>query len=416
MTIRKRFSGFEIIFLYSLLFICLIFTFYQNINLSREFHFSLLASSFLQGRTDIQEAPEKFVDTSLEKDGRFYFWHEPLPGVLMMPFAAIFGSRAPQGYLNIIIIIIELILVNKLLLLYPQTKKLNIRLWFILVFFFASSMVSVIWSPKSWYLTQNLGIALVLMTIWEWKENKNKFLVFLPIILLTLTRRTMLFPICTYLLISAIFSNEIITKKIIRLVPAVFGAIIGIILISLYYNFALHRNVFVDIKKQNFQTIYTGDEQLEKISKTGTWNLINIPTNLAKYTVLGPQLIKEKENGVSNLKWPFLNPSDDGISFFILSPIFLSLFFLPIPRKKEILGALGAVFAWAMTILPFYASGSTQFGARYTAELVPFLFLLLIEVLPQYFYLRAKLIVIFSILFNIFLLIAKVSLGGFILM
>lgn len=415
-TIRKFLIHSELIFLLLLFFSLLLFTFYQNLNLSREFHLSLLANSFLQGRTDIQEPPEMYIDTVIGEDGRYYFWHEPLSAVLMIPFVLFFDQRAPQGYLNFLIVLLSLFFVNKILLTNPHTKKLIPRLWFILIYFFASSTVSLIWSPKSWYLAQHLALLFVLWSLYEWLTKKRLHILFLTILLISLTRRALLPPLLVFLSISTILSKVDSVKKISNLLILGLAAVLGSIILSFYLNLSTSSYGYFREFSKDQPNVLTGTDQIEKTEKLGSWNLANIPTNLAKYLLLGPELIKEKPDDFANLKWPYLNAKDEGISFFILSPIFLSLLFLPIIKKVELLAPLMGFFTWVLIFIPFYSSGSAQFGARYTAEVIPYLFLILTAILPPYLTLRPKVIITLSVLFNAFLLIAKVATGGFILM
>lgn len=391
----------ELYLVLSLLLFSFGFTLYQNLTINHRHHYGLLAASYLSGRTDIQEGEDRFLDTIKGKDGRYYYINDPLPGVLMMPFVILGGAMVSQGYLDFLVTIISAFLVWKIL---GRKVKLTTKLWLLLIFFFASNMVSVIWSPHPWFLAQNIAVMWVLGLIYEWQNKKRTVVLFIVLLMLTLTKKIMIFPVLTYFLLDSLLLPERIWEKVRRLGFMALAILSAIFILWNYQKIGVEEKVLL-----NFYNYAHVEQTLAlKVKEYGLWNLVYFPTNFVNYFLAGPVIVRgESANPYGDLSKqiapPYLYPPLEGISFFFLGPVFLSLFFLPLPKFKKTLPILGAVLIWASTYLTYHASGAVQFGSRYGAEVVPYLFLLLIYALSTNFTYRAKLIVIGSIFLNMFL-------------
>jgi len=403
MKTKKIKDNFEYILVLLLLLFSFGFTLYQNLTVQHWKHYGLLAQSFLQGRTDIQEKPEKLLDTVPGTDGRYYFFNDPLPAVFMMPFVAIGGARVSQGYLSFIITLISAFFVWRILsIIGRENKKLSFinRLWLLLAFFFASNMVSVIYSPHPWFLAQNIGIMWVLFLIYEWLSKKRLIVLFILMFLLTLTKKNMVLPIFIYFCIDSLFFKEKFLQKTLRIGIVVLALILGSFTLFNYQRIGLSNDTLLNF----YNNAHVEQEVLDKVQKYGFWSIAHFPTNFVNYFLAGPVIVRENPNDFhSHLSPPYLYPPFQGISIFFLSPIFLALIFLPLPGVRKTLPILGAFLTWAVMYLTYHASGAAQFGSRYGAEVIPFLFLLLCYALPDNFSKRAKAVIVFSVFLNMFL-------------
>jgi hypothetical protein len=385
---------------FSLCLFCFIFATYQNLHLKpAQEHYSILATSFLSGRMDIPSGTSEYsIDTIIGREGKHIFGGDPLTAVFMIPFVLFMGHGASQAYLSILLIFINLFLVYKILCTFHLNNGLH-KWWFILIYFFASSMVSVIFLSSPWYLAQNLGTSFILWGLYEWRTRKRLPILFLCILLATLSKRTMGFPLLLYLLVSTLLLEGTFSSKIKRAFFLGLGEFLGILVLTIYFLINIPLSSYRNLP---YHAVYEDPYQRIKLIQYGSWNIKNIPTNFVNLFILGPEVVRERDNVFANISWPYLFPRQEGVSFFLLSPIFFCLFFLSIKRQEgfPVLAALGS---WCMMYLPFYASGAIQFGARYTVEFVPFLFLLLVSSLSPFFNWKGKVLTVFSVCFNMFL-------------
>ena len=377
------------------------FTLYQNLTINHRHHYGLLAKSYLELRTDIQEGGDRYLDTIKGRDGRYYYINDPLPGVLMMPFVLLGGALVSQGYLDFLVTLTSAFLVWKIL---GRKVKLTLKLWLILIFFFASNMVSVIWSPHPWFLAQNIAVMWVLWLIYEWQNKKRTAVLFIALLMLVLTKKMMILPIAAYFFLDSLIFPEEIWKRVRRLGFMTCAVIAGILILWNYQRIGVEEKVLLNF----YNYAHVESTLVEKVKKYGFWSTAYFPTNFVNYFLAGPVIVREETaNPYGDLSRqiapPYLYPPLEGISFFFLGPVFLSLIFLPLPGFKKTLPILGAFLVWAGTYLTYNASGAVQFGSRYGAEAVPYLFLLLIYALSTNFTYRAKIVVIGSIFMNMFL-------------
>jgi len=201
-------------------------------------------------------------------------------------------------------------------------------------------------------------------------------------------------------------------KNIIPVGTALLAGILGSLVISWHFGLGFPGGGFQEFSKNPALNQNTDIAQTEKIVKAGLFNINNVPSNLVKFFLLGPEIVKAMPDAHANLIYPYMYPKQDGMSFFILSPIFLALFLLPFGKIKNYLPVLGAIFVWAVIYLTSMSSGAAQFGARYTAEMVPFLFLILMEILPSFLGKRVKILVTVSVLLNILFFILLNAYGA----
>lgn len=408
-------NSLELAFVLLFLIFCIGFTLYNNLTLKHYHHFSQLGYSLLQGRLDIQFEPDKSLDTFIAEDGRKYFGQDPLAGILMMPFAAIGGPKVSQGYLDFLITMVSILLIYKILATNEATKNIITRLWFILIYFFGSATVSLILSPQPWFLNQNTAMMFVLWAIYEWRTRKRIWVLLIIFIMITLARRNAAAPVGIYFFCASFYLQENWRKKAARLFLPGLGAAAVFIILTYYHNFGLSEN----IRNNILANTHIETAQLSAIKNYGLWGAGNIPTNFVNYFLSGPMIFRESDQANNyyvltdlphaHLAWPYIVPGKNGLSIFFLGPVFLALFFLPFKKKSEMVPILGAILTWMLIYLPFYTSGSAQLGNRYGAEVVPFLFLGLMVLLPAYFSGRVKALVLFSIFLNAFMIVKLTS-------
>lgn len=157
-----------------------------------------------------------------------------------------------------------------------------------------------------------------------------------------------------------------------------------------------------------------GDFRYEMLNY-GLFDIRNIPTNLYYYFLNVPfpvletrpnfyrEIFKTDTNMIIHLVSPYIKVKTPGVSFFVVSPLFLFMFrnkFKTLTSKL----ALGTSLFILMFLLTYYWSGWTQIGPRYMIDLLPFLYILLLESFKKReITLFQKILISLSALFNIFL-------------
>ncbi len=394
-------SNIEVIFLQILLVFLICFTFVSNIgNKSTIEHYSVQAYSYIHGHLDlISDRREKFLDTS-EIDGKIYLWGDPGTGLFMIPFALITSVAdqiPPQWPLNILaisVIFLMVISISK----HSGVRLFKDKLWYGIAFLFASSMVSIIFVPNTWNLAQVISIALSLIYICEWITKKRPLILLPLILLITITRKQLLLPISLFSALDIIINSKL--RKTLK-----FLVLILIFSLVSYKSLALWKEHYLEgpYREASSKKSYTINYQAQQHKLYGLFNLHYLPRNIYNYFLRGPEPIFVTDLPGSNLAWPYITSPFDGMGFFWLSPIFLSLIFYKFENIRKQIPYLVSAATILLIYLTFFTSGETQFGLRYSADLLPFLLLPFIDVTQNKLNLNLKIILLISILFNIYL-------------
>lgn len=410
---KKFVSSFELIFVLTLFLGLLIFTIYINNARSYSQHYAIEAYSLINGHFDlIGDSKEKYLDTVVINN-KYYFAGDPVTALLIVPFAAvssIFDAVPRQSWLNLIIIAGVVFFLNKLLIL-KDIKIVSQRVWFFITFLFASSIVSIIYVPNTWNLAQMVGVLFSLLYIYIW-NTKSRKIIYLPLlILVTFTRKQLLLPLALFSIVSLV-SEAVKTypkskKPIFGIVGVIVFCIISYSLYTHWYN--THFNIPIKLDSTSYAHILPIHKR--SMERFGQFNLYYLPKNIYFYFINMPTPVKQSDLVGSNLKWPFLTVSDYGTSFFLLGPLFIFIFLLKGQEFKESLPYLISATLLMFLYLTFFTSGEQQFGLRYSADAIPFLFIPLVLSLKNNFSPGIKLLISGSAIFNAFLLIAFFASG-----
>jgi len=331
--------------------------------------FSLLADGFLHGRLDLSKYPGKSLDCSLSH-GRCFWALGPWPAVLLLPFVGIFkifSAAFYQGYMNFFLGFLVLWLCYRLAkkLAYSQTDAL----WLALTFTFGSIFIGCLFRPLSWYFSQTVAVALIFLALAEWQGKKRHGLIGLCLALCLATRLTAALGVIFFLL-DIIFSPASAREKakalLWLLAPlAASGLLLGL------YNYAR----FGSFWETGYGLALVGWAYMAQIREQyGLFNPAFFLTNLYYYffKTLEPVLGRGYF-----LVMPYFRVSPLGLSFFIISPIFLRIFWAD-HRERAVKFSWAATFPVLAVLLCYYNSGAWQFGPRYMLDFLPFWYLLLL--------------------------------------
>ncbi len=307
------------------------------------------AVAFVHGHTYI-DAPNYIEHAQI---GPFsYQLHPPLPAILLMPFAAIWGLNTNQNYFAIIVGAIDLAIAWRVLGRFRLT--LNARKW--LTLFFGAG--TIIWyetvDGSSWAVSMTVAVMITLLALDEVFDQGRPAVVGLFAGLAALARYDLAFVWPVYAALLLFWRR--------RSILAMFWFVPGCMLAGFGYiafNFARYHSIFDQgVASYLFTTPESG-----KALFAIRW----LPNNLFTLFFMAPRI---------DTKWPFIYPTFGGQSILTTSPAFLLAYKASWRRPIVDLVAAGALLA-AMPVLFYVGNGATQFGTRHFVHVFPWVLLLM---------------------------------------
>lgn len=323
--------------------------------------FKQQTQSFLSGKLDIPKGGD-----TVFKNGK-YFW--PLgvfPSFFLVPFVLIsypINQSVGQIFLIFTITLLAYILARM------KGFTIESALYLTLAFLFGSINVGILLNLGSATFAQTVYIALLLLLIIVMEYNKA-FVVGIIFSCLVATR------IDSFLLLPFIFTfflkhNKKKLVNSLRITIPVFICIAGL----LYFNYVRFGNAF----DNGFATNRVG-LPIAKLRDLGMFSIVHVPTNFYYYFLSPIKFVIDKN---SNFTFPFISYSTWGISFFIVCPFFIYAFKTITSKefRKRLIWV--SIFLILLTLLMYYNPGWVQFGPRYLADVLPLLYLLLLEAIKK---------------------------------
>jgi len=348
--------------------------------------FSLLADSFLEGKLYISKSDQ--LDCTMV-GGKCYWPLGPFPALILLPFVFIFNFfNLPfyQGYLIFLIAIIIFFLVYKLAQKFYYSAVDS--LWLAFAFCFASVYLGIAFEFEPYYLAHAVSVLFLFLAFFEYFNQKRYFLIGLYFAFIFATRFSAGLGILFFILL-IFFAKDLSFKDKIKQFFFLGSPVFISGLLLLYYNFIRFGNPF-----DNGYVVALGGNIVLR-SRYGLFNLYYFVSNFYYYFLKMPEVIFNKV--------PFIKASPSGLSFFIVSPIFIKIFWANFKNKLVIFSWLSSLVVLFL-ILTYYHSGGWQFGPRYILDLLPFWFLLLLMSFKDHLLkIRHQLIIGFSALVNFFL-------------
>jgi hypothetical protein len=361
-----------------------------------EQHFSYLALSFLNGKTDINNYQSGWNDTSVY-NGNHYWPLGPFPAALITPLVLLFSKfniLFYQKYLN------WLIVLGVFCLIYKISRKLGYgkttSVFWAFVFNLGSVFIGVSLIPWSWYFSQVVCTFLIFAAIYEYLTRKRYFILGIIFSFIFLTRITAFLGIILVVFEiagSAVDSREKLNNTILLLTPIVLT-----VFIFFLYNFSRFGKPLE--QGYGYQVISGGTDRAREY---GLISLRHVPGNLYYFLIAPPkQVFADSLSKV--LKFPFITMDEWGMGILFTSIYLIKLFFISYKNKlnRNLLLTSAAI---AIPIFMYYGVGFRQYGYRYSLDFLPYLFLILMNHYRQKgLSLNIKTAMVFSIIMNIFLL------------
>ena len=329
--------------------------------------FSDQSWSFLHGHLDIPAQ----LDTAVV-EGKHYWPEGPFPSLLIMPFQLVFGERWQQSTTQVLLAGLIALLSYRLARLERFDRRDG---WFLSsAFLLGSPAVGALAYPVVWYHAHVVATALLLAAVYEWRTRRRYGVLGILLSALWATR-----PPAGFLVFPVLFAamrekgdrREIARNWVSLMVPLGLAAL-GL----LWFNYARFGNVF----DNGYGTNSAGSVMLP-LREIGLFSWRHIPTNLYWYFLASYETVTTDS---AHMVFPYVTYSFWGLSFFLVAPFFAYAF--RTWREPDVeTRALWLTVCAALTLdLLFCNPGYTQFGPRFTLDVLPILYLLLLESFPSH--------------------------------
>ncbi len=334
-------------------------------------YWHVLADAFVNGRLYI-ESPKTFHDLTLYQ-GKWYVPNPPLPALILMPFAAIWGAEG----INTVLLSITLGAINTVLvyLILESASNLkmiptgrSINLWLTAVFALGTSHWWLSFMGQMWYISQLFTVLFSALAVLLALKKLSPWLVGASLGFAVLSRPNV-FALWPFLFGITLFLQQ--REKPIRWKPALSWGIRSALTVCaavgglLLYNYLR----FQDFFDFGYVTIHGAAAIVDAVQTYGMFNIHFLPANI--YAMF----LKLPEMNFQNSCFHF-SPSRDGISILAMMPVVVFMF-----RRFKLnywtAGAWISVLLSTVMLLLYHNTGSWQIGYRYLLDFIPPVLLLL---------------------------------------
>lgn len=335
--------------------------------------YSLLAQSFLNGRVDLLHLNEfSGIEDTVFIDGKYYWILGPLPALLLMPFVLVaswFNVFFLQGYVHAILLLITFGLSAGLARRMGFALRDALLLAF--AFCFASAYFGIIFLSTAHNLSHSVTVCAALFALYEYVTRKRWWLIGLFCAAAFATRFSAGL-IVLFFGLEALFSSVPLRAKIMNIIKLSLPIIItGFLLVA--YNY-MRFNAFWDNGYMD-AIILRAPSMVPVREQFGLFSIHHVLTNIYYFFFSTP--IPVLDGTTYRLVSPYVRVSPFGLSFFIVSPIFIKIFFTRITTRTQwwLWISSGALL---VLLLTYFAPGYWQFGPRYMLDLLPLWYMLLL--------------------------------------
>lgn len=315
-------------------------------------------------------------------NGDWYCSFPPVPSVVMLPFAAVFGENTPNNLLIAVYAIITAAIIYNIARQYEASPSISA---FTAIFAVCGS--NMMWMSTNggvWFQAQALNMLFIAAAVYCAQKNRRTA-AYAFIALAVGCRPFSIMYFMPFIVLFAVHDKKITAKHALSLLPAV---IIGICYMA--FNYARFENVF------EFGHNYL-PEFVE--AENGQFHWSYILPNLYQIFIR-PITI----NADLSLDYPIFN----GFMFYIANPIFI-LFFVMLAKDviRRRMSAVKITVCIAMLIQLIVLAahktmGGWQFGARYMVDFIPYILIWFSLDKKTEFKKWEKFVGIFAVMFNVY--------------
>lgn len=360
-------------------------------------YWHLLAGEFLQGRLYLHDPPSNTHDLTLY-EGRWYVPSPPIPAVLMMPLAYLFGAENINSMdFSIFFSAVNAVLVFLIFEGFILRKWIRLTvpgaLCMVLLFMFGTPHLWVGINGRFWFISQIVTVTFIALAVLGALRSWSPWILGVLIGLAVGTRPNGLMTLPFLFAIAVqIWKENGETVDLKRMFGWAFRSAvpIGIAIAGLLlYNYARFENFF----DFGYITIHGNPYIVYNARTFGLFSTQYIPYNLKVMFLYAPEIHPRDF-------WP-IQPSGAGMSIFLTTPALIYLFHR-YENRIWVWGAWAAVVLNFILLVMYHNTGMDQFGYRYILDaLVPLTLLLATafdKKIPRFFIL----LVIFSVAINMY--------------
>ena len=350
-------------------------------------NFVRLADAFLNKRLYLLEDVSWLELTPIEE--KHYVVPPPLPAILILPAVALFGTDFNQTLASVLFGSINVVLAY--FISFKLTNRRTTAILLSMLFGFGTIHWWATVYGGVWTFSQITAILFLFLAVYETLTLKRPLIIGLLLGAAYWSRLPTILslPFFLVMLRNKWYKRNEKTSilKRIRLQPIalLFAGLIFFVLLNFAYNYA------------RFHTIFDVSYSLRKNISTEPWfqqglvNLAYIPRHLEVVFKTLPEVIDT---------FPYLKPRMFGLAIWFTTPAFVySLMGL---RKRQLFIA-GWLAVLCIALLNFChgSTGAYQFGYRFALDFYPFLFLLTANGIGKSPKWHAKLLILLSVIINI---------------
>ncbi|HEY7981265.1 MAG TPA: hypothetical protein VID19_07250 [Candidatus Eremiobacteraceae bacterium] len=312
-------------------------------------NYTILANAWLHGSIAIPD-PGPAID-ALKYLGKWYIIEAPIPAVIMLPLALLFGANANQTFACVLCGAVAVAAADVLLGRMDVTPAT--RNWTLAFLSFGTVLWWCTAFGAVWMFAHVAGAMFALLALAEWFGHRRPWLLGLLLACAALSR----FPIILAALPFAWWLWVETPPE--RRLRALFAAVAGAA--PLFVLYALYNEARWGVPSDIGYTMWYHQDSVGQ--PTGSpFRLQYLPFNLYSFFMLPPEFTTD---------FPWLKPSGLGVCLTLTSPA-LALA-LATARGRESLALWSAVIVVAVPSLLYYVNGFEQFGMRHSLDFTPFL-------------------------------------------
>jgi hypothetical protein len=353
-------------------------------------NFVLLAQALLHGRTWI-DWPGPYID-ALQYGGRYYVIEAPLPGILLVPFVALFGSQTNQTALAVVLCAVAIGAAWELGERFGLNRAANA--W-ICAFLLAGT--DLLWCAifgDVWFVAHVAAVCFTMLALVELAGKRRGWLIAIFAACAFESRFSMIvvIPVYLYLLLrhpeaepveapAGAQSKDERNRGTRRNLVSFACVLVGVGLLWVLYNEA-RWGTWSDI---GYTTWYHQDQV--GMPTGSPFRLLYLPYQLSSFFVQAPTLLSS---------FPWLRPEFSGVALTLTSPALI----LTLWARKPMPWVVALWVAALLTATPnflYYVNGFAQFGMRHALDFEPFLVALMMLAVRDRFAWWGKALVGYSI-------------------
>ncbi|MHB8381553.1 MAG: hypothetical protein ACYDC3_04325 [Candidatus Binataceae bacterium] len=309
------------------------------------------AVALVHGHTYI-DAPQSFLE-HVQIGQYSYALHPPLPAIMLMPFAAIWGMNTNQTEFSVVVGAVATALAW--IMLGRLRLSLNPRVW-LTVFF---GIGNVLWYETTlgttWALPMNTSVVFTMLALIELFGEARPLWVGIWAAIATLGRYDLA-------LAAPVYAILLLAKG--RTIPEILEMIPGYLAVGV---------IFIGLNEARFGSFFDQGVMLTGPKGAPVFSPRYLPGNLYTVLFMAPTV---------NSNFPYIHPVFSGQAIALTSPAFVLAFRASFKRLTVAMMWLAAVLVSIPSLL-CYANGFAQFGTRHYIPAFPFLLVMMAIGMPR---------------------------------